>query len=332
MADPEISVVMSVYNEEHFIQRAVDSILNQTYRNFEFIIINDGSTDSTGEILESYNDSRIHLIHQENLGLTESLNKGIRLAKGEFIARMDGDDISRPQRLAKQVAFLDIHPDVGLLGTFVEHMDEEGQFIKTYTYPTTSDKIREVLWHDCPLCHSSVIFRKICIDTVGVYREKIGPAEDYDLWFRISEHFEVANIPEPLHRFRIDPYGISLSRRFHQIRSSMLVRRLARERRQLGNDSLERLNENEIRCYLEHLLPETSQNRKKVLNDNYLYIAETAYATNKFSKSLEWLFKAFWLQPLSSRACILGSKLLLASLFGEGMLDRLNNIIRSRGV
>ena len=115
--DPKISVVMAVYNGEKYLREAIDSILNQTFKDFEFIIVNDGSTDRTREILESFIDPRIVLIHQEHMGLTKSLNRGIALAKGKYIARQDADDISMAERLEKQFNFLESHENVALLGT-----------------------------------------------------------------------------------------------------------------------------------------------------------------------------------------------------------------------
>ncbi len=244
--NPKVSVVMSIHNEEKYIKKAVDSILNQTYEDYEFIIINDGSTDRTQNILESYTDNRLRIVKQENLGLTRSLNRGIKLAGGEYIARMDGNDISLPERFEKQVEIFNINKKVGLVGSFVEHIDENGNYIKLYSYPTKNEEIKKVLWSDCPLCHSSAMFRKECIEKVGYYREKIGPAEDYDMWFRISEHFDVENIADPLHKVRIKSEGISIDRKFDQIRSSLLVRMLADERKRYGKDNLDRLTKKEL--------------------------------------------------------------------------------------
>jgi glycosyltransferase involved in cell wall biosynthesis len=141
---PRISVVMSVYNGEKYLRQAIESILQQTYTDFEFIIIDDGSTDSSREIIQSYDDKRIRLvINEQNIGLTKSLNKGIRLAKGEFIARMDADDISLPQRFEKQVAYLDSHPEVGVLGTYANIIDHRGKIINNIIFPTEHETI---LW------------------------------------------------------------------------------------------------------------------------------------------------------------------------------------------
>jgi glycosyltransferase involved in cell wall biosynthesis len=126
---PKVSVVMSVYNNESYIREAVESVLNQSFKDFEFIIINDGSTDRTREILTSYTDERIRLFDQENRGLTISLNRGLSLAKGSYIARMDGDDISDPERFAEEVRFLEQNEKIGLIGTYAHRIDEQGRIV-----------------------------------------------------------------------------------------------------------------------------------------------------------------------------------------------------------
>lgn len=293
MINPKVSVVMSVHNEEKYIKDAVDSILNQTFKEFEFILIDDGSTDNTLNILQSYRDHRIRLILQENLGLTQALNKGLKLAKGRYIARMDGDDISYPERLDREIKYLDAHTNVGLVGTFIVQMDENGGYLKECRYETKSEEIKKKLWVDCPFCHPTVMFRKSCIEKVGCYREKIGPAEDYDLWFRISEICDVANLSESLHKYRIDPRGVSISRRFDQIRSTLLVRCLAKERREYGKESLDRLSDKELKVRLEKLLPRNRRNERRVGSSNYAYLADVSYCTGNYKDSLRWLIKSF---------------------------------------
>ncbi|HWT81645.1 MAG TPA: glycosyltransferase, partial [Candidatus Methylomirabilis sp.] len=248
---PRVSIIMPVYNEERYVRQAVDSILQQTVSDFEFVILDDGSTDRTLEILQSYRDPRIRLVTQANSGLTASLNRCLPLVSGQYIARMDGNDISHPDRLESQADFLDSHPQIGLLGAAFLQVNQEGVAVKVYTYPIADPSIRQALWSDCPFCHSLVMFRRECIDRVGGYRERIGPAEDYDLWFRISERFMLANLPRPLHQVRIAPTGITLSKRFDQIRATLLVRHLAQERQHSGCDSLERLSEAELEGLLD---------------------------------------------------------------------------------
>lgn len=138
---PKVSVVMSVYNGEKYLPETIDSILNQTFKDFEFIIINDGSTDKTAKILTSYDDPRIRIFNQENMGLTKSLNRAISLAKGEYIARMDADDISYPERLKKQVDYLNKNPDIGLVGSKYIRIDKRGRKIDEINVPIGTDNI-----------------------------------------------------------------------------------------------------------------------------------------------------------------------------------------------
>lgn len=323
MAEPRVSVIMSVLNDERYIGEAVDSVLNQTFRDFEFIIINDGSTDRTGEILSSYRDDRILLFDQKNRGLTQSLNRGLSLARGEYIARMDGDDISDPARLEEEVRFLDRDQDIGLVGTFAYRIDEQGRRISVYTYKTTTEEIKKNLWVDCPFCHSSVMFRKACIDKIGAYREKVGPTEDYDLWFRITEQFGAANIPVPLHSFRIDSKGITVRKRFDQIRYMMLVRLLAEERQKKGQDNLEHWTQEQIAHTLDTLFPKTPQNERAVLLDNYIYLAEIYYVTENYSLSLSWLSKYLRGYPTGYRGLKLFGKLMISVLLPSAILKRI---------
>jgi glycosyltransferase involved in cell wall biosynthesis len=204
---PKVTVLMPVYNGDRYLREAINSILTQTFQDFEFLIINDGSTDSTRELICSYNDPRIRLIDNEhNLGLTRSLNKGLKLAEGEFIARQDGDDVSEPERLAKQIAFLKTHPEVALVGTWYKDIDPQGSLIGKCNLPCNSIEIRWNILFYCPFVHSAVMFHKSTIvEQVGFYNEAFSYAQDYDLWWRIARRLPVANINEYLMKLRTNP-------------------------------------------------------------------------------------------------------------------------------
>jgi glycosyltransferase involved in cell wall biosynthesis len=204
---PIVSVLMSAHNAESSIREAVQSILNQTFTDFEFIIINDGSTDGTGNLLASLADQRIVLIHQENNGLTRALNRGLSLARGEFIARMDADDIALPERLEKQTAFLRAHPETALFASSCHGIDKNGTVLWTNSLPTTDVQIKwRLLFHNC-IPHSTVMFRKITVQELGGYNNAITYAQDYDLWLRVAEHCGLAGAPEPLTSYRIPVQG-----------------------------------------------------------------------------------------------------------------------------
>jgi glycosyltransferase involved in cell wall biosynthesis len=207
---PKVSVVMSVYNVEKYLSEAVESILKQTFKDFEFLIINDGSSDSSAEILKAYNDPRIEIIdNKKNIGLTRSLNKGLRLARGEYIARQDADDISLPRRIEKQVDFLNTKPEYGLVGCWNYRIGANNKIEKKVTFYTDHNDIVSMLLIKNHFVHSSVMFRKECIEKLGGYDDDLKFSQDYDLWLRIAEHYKVANLGEFLHYWRYEKHGIS---------------------------------------------------------------------------------------------------------------------------
>ena len=197
---PKVTVLMSVYNGERFLVECIDSIVNQTFTDFEFIIINDGSTDGTGAILERYAqvDDRMYIHHQENLGLIASLNKGCRLARGKYIARMDADDISLSDRLAKQVHYMETHPDIGILGTWIEYIDESGKRYGQWRMPAQPGLVGWSLIFGTCLAHPTVIMRRDVLESLHFYRPEALHVEDYDLWTRASFSTKLANLPEVL--------------------------------------------------------------------------------------------------------------------------------------
>ena len=326
MDHPKVSVIMSVYNEEKYLRQALDSILSQTFADFEFIVVDDGSTDGTRSILESYRDPRIRVFSQDNQGLTKSLNRALSIARADYIARMDGNDISRRERFERQVDFLDRNPDVGIVGNFSYRIDEKGRRVNLYTYPTDGDGIREALWSTCPMCHSSVMFRRACVERVGPYREKVGPTEDLDFFFRVSEIFETANIPEPLHSFRVIANGITLRRRFDQMRYELLVRMMARERKENGRDRLEEMSDDEITRLLDHLLPRTRRNEGRVLRQNWIHLAEVSYVSGDYGCSAQWLSKFILMNPLSRRGWVLAAKLAACSIVAKEKIRRIRGM------
>jgi len=179
---------MSVHNGAKHLTGAVESILSQTFGEFEFLVIDDGSTDNSCEILSSYRDTRLKIIRQSNIGLTKSLNKLLDLAQGEYIARQDADDIAMPERLAKQVRFLDEHPDYALVGTQVVIINDSGSPIGNSNIPTRHRDLVGRLAFYSSFVHSSVMFRKSCVVEIGGYDELFPYAQDYELWVRLIRH------------------------------------------------------------------------------------------------------------------------------------------------
>ncbi|MGZ7442354.1 glycosyltransferase family 2 protein [Paenibacillus sp. TH7-28] len=193
MVVPKVTVLLSTYNSSRYILKSVKSILDQTFKDFEFIIIDDGSQDDTLAKLQQVNDPRIRLIsHNTNKGLIFSLNQGIEMANGEYIARMDADDISVPRRFERQVAFLDTHPEIGVLGGFMKWLHNRNLIPK----PVTHDGIRcWQMFHSC-ICHPTILMRTSVLHNHGIrYDEQYKHAEDYELWERLAQVTRLANLP-----------------------------------------------------------------------------------------------------------------------------------------
>jgi len=210
-SSPTVSVVLSVRNGGSDLPKALDTILKQSFFDFELIAINNGSTDDTREFLDQIDDPRMRVFHQEDRGLATALNRGISLAKGRYIARQDHDDLADPSRIAKQVAFLDAHPEHGLVGTRAEIWVGDTPSGRFHDHPTENEILQFDLLFDNPFVHSSMMMRKSALDQVGGYTTDPArqPPEDYELWSRIARHYRVANLGERLTVYREVPSSMS---------------------------------------------------------------------------------------------------------------------------
>ncbi len=208
---PLVSVVMAVRDGEDYLREAVDSILGQTLEDFELVVVDDGSTDATGEILASYPDDRLRVLTQPRRGVAASLNTGIRSARADLIARMDADDASEPTRLERQVAFMLAHADHVLAGTDVHVISEDGSYLYEAQLVTDDAAIRGCLDQlVAPFYHGSVMFRRDAVVACGLYDERIPQqVEDMLLWLRLRRLGAMANIPVPLYRYRLRPGSLS---------------------------------------------------------------------------------------------------------------------------
>ncbi len=227
---PKVSVVMSVYNGERFLSKAAESIINQSFGDFEFIIVDDCSTDGTPEILNSLlqKDSRVKVLKNNgNEGLAKSLNTAINESEGEYIARMDSDDISLSDRLEKQVNFMENNPDTVLLGTAYYEIDKDGNKLSRNQFPSIDSDLRKILIKLNPFCHTSVIMRHSALSKAGLYNEEISKAQDYDLWFRLANTGELANLPEHLVKRRYNNRSISAANENEQLKWAISIRKNA---------------------------------------------------------------------------------------------------------
>lgn len=219
---PKISVLMPVYNCELYVREAIESILHQTYTDFEFLIIDDASTDATASIIKSYDDPRIQLIEKPvNTGYTNSLNQGLKIAKGKYIARMDGDDICMPERFFKQVTYLDAHPETVLCATAFKVIGREIYFGS----PEKHDAIKLAFLNGNPVCHSSVMMRKETLDSHSIIYDKTKePAEDYAMWIRLLFLGKLYIFPEILVEYRVYPNQVSAKRAEEQMKIDIEMR------------------------------------------------------------------------------------------------------------
>ena len=276
MNEAKITVLMPVYNGESHLRIAIESILNQTYKDFEFLIIDDASTDSSREIIKSFRDPRLRLIRNRvNVGLNKTLNIGLAVAQNKYIARMDQDDISYPERLSKQVLYLDQNPDVGVCGTAVEILDKTGKKTKL-VFPAENNLIR---WSFCfynPMAHPTVMIRKKIVEQVKGYSvlDRAHYAEDYDLWSRLLPITKFHNLKEPL-----------LTLRKHD--SNMTVLNLEKNLLNAGE-----VNRKILEYFLKHKISLNLINNLNTRNETYFdQINSTIFELTKYFKTNEDLTK-----------------------------------------
>ena len=255
-----ISVVMPVYNSEKTLRQAVSSVLWQSYKDFEFIIVDDGSTDASSQILKGYEemDQRVKVItNTRNLGVVRSLNVGFAQARFPYVARMDADDESLLERFALQKQFLDQNPEIGVVGGSYYIMGRSPSKDLLIHSPTDPAKVQEILTHDNPICHPTAMVRKSVFDEVGGYRQFFINSEDFDLWLRISRKTTLSNLAQPILRYRLSPDGVTLKRRWEMylyyrvaLESFADPTRPLEEVRNRVENELQELNKNQILKYM----------------------------------------------------------------------------------
>ena len=210
-----LTVLLPAYNAGPYLKEAIDSILNQTWTDFEFLIINDGSKDGTKEIIESYKDPRIKAVHQENKGLITTLNEGIMAASGNIIARMDADDVCLPDRLKMQMEFLMQHEDHVLVGCEADIMDKDGNYLMPLIpIAHTDEEIREKINLKVPLIHPCVTFRKEAVIKAGLYPKNAIDFEDHLLWKNMLKVGKMCNLREKLLKVRFNPESVTIDERW----------------------------------------------------------------------------------------------------------------------
>lgn len=311
----KISIIMPVYNMEQFLDVSIPSILNQILRDFEFIIINDGSNDKSLEIIRNYakKDKRIKIIdNKNNIGLTKSLNKGLKLARGKFIARMDADDISFPERLELQYNFLEKNKEVFLVGGGALNISKEEEKISIFKPITDEEKLKEKLQIRNCLYHSTIMFRN---NKKIFYRDNFIYAQDYDLYLRLlSQKKRLTNLPNMLIKYRINPQAISFKKPAKQYLFAKKALEFYFQRQKYGRDDYDTFNPNEI----------LSLNINESIDKNILSTEiECNFKINNFKKSRQLIRKYWNYQGFYNKFIIY----YITTFFGKRIINNLRRII-----
>ncbi|MGB2651414.1 MAG: glycosyltransferase family 2 protein [Candidatus Omnitrophota bacterium] len=299
---PMVSVITPVYNGELYLAKCIESILAQTLPDFEYIIIDDGSSDGTWAVMEQYagKDPRIVLIKNErNMGQASSMNIGIKNAKTGYIAVMDSDDMSKPDRLKKQIDFLNSNKDYGGCGALQSYIDKKDDSLPIKEPPKEKGDVTDLMRDSCQLSHSTCMFRCDVLDEVGGYREAFERAQDYDLFLRISEKYRLYNIPEVLLDQRFTLERATMSDRKRQMAYSELALKLADQRRQQGQDILQEGDRDSFQKLKREIFGPQLSPRWMELSSNYLYWSHRMYHRGPISYARGLIWKAIRYNPLN---------------------------------
>jgi glycosyltransferase involved in cell wall biosynthesis len=286
--EPLVSVVMVIRNVERFLAEAIESVLSQTFRDFEFIIVDFGSTDNSKSVAAEYAaaDRRIQVSEITPCGYIEAKIAACALPKGRYVAIQDADDVSLPDRLSAEVDFMVQHPEVGLLGGAVQWIDSQGRWLQTPDgYPTEDAEIRRALKTYNPFWHPTAIFLREAYAREGGYRGPSAPSDDYDLWLRISEHYQCANLKQVVLKYRIHPQQLSLRKRKEQIFCVLAAQASALLRKTGSPDPLNWVPQVTPTVLKEMGVSEATQ--RKALAEGYLYWIKQVYAAGDYGAVAE---------------------------------------------
>ncbi|MFA6085055.1 glycosyltransferase [Mucilaginibacter sp.] len=215
MLNPKITVLMPAYNTGKYIHEAISSVLEQTFTDFELLIINDGSTDDTLDVINSFTDARIRVINQDNKGIAIALNNGLNHARAPYIARFDADDVCYPNRLQVQYDFITAHPDYSIIGSACDYADVNGEYVFTYQPAAHSNnEIQQLGYKTCPFIHSGVFYKKDVVLNAGGYNEHAYTFEDHFLWANILKHEKACNLQQSLIKVRWNPESITIDEKW----------------------------------------------------------------------------------------------------------------------
>ncbi len=229
--NPKVTVLMPAYNAGKYIGEAIRSVLEQSFKDFELLIVNDGSTDNTEKIVRAFKDPRIVLINQDNKGVASALNAGLSIARADYIARFDADDVCYPNRLKIQYDFITTYPEYSVIGSAADYMDADGHYIFTH-HPQghLNEEIQQLKYSVCPFIHSCVFYKKEIIVNNGGYNEHAYTYEDHFLWVNILKNQKACNLSQTLIKVRLNPESVTIeekwhTRKFRSIKYATLKRR-----------------------------------------------------------------------------------------------------------
>jgi len=313
MNAPMITILMPAYNAQKYIAAAITSALNQSFTDFELLIINDGSTDDTQKIIHSFNDKRIRLINQSNQGVSAALNHGLTKANANYIARFDADDISYPLRLEKQYHFLIENPEYILVGSDAEYIDMNGEFVFTHRYAGySSDEIKRLDYHICPFSHATVFYKKQAVIDAGMYDVNAHNFEDHLLWRKLISLGKVHNLAENLVQYRFNPESVTIDEKWRGQRFSEL------KYEALKKGSISKRDGDEILNIIK------SQDIDKIKRGSYYSLLAKKYLFNNYQpaqarKNISQLIKTY---PLKLQ----GYMLMGLSFFPENILKSIYKV------
>ncbi|MDZ7859198.1 MAG: glycosyltransferase [Candidatus Krumholzibacteriota bacterium] len=312
---PKVSIIMSVKENEPFLEDSIKSILAQTYRNFEFIIVNDGGGPAVDSVVNSTCDRRISLISRSRKGLTRSLNEAIENSSGEYIARIDAGDYSLPRRIELQAELMEDNSKIGLAGTSYSEITSTGRKITETILPADPVQLKKSLLYQNQFCHGSVMFRRKSIDDVGWYRPEFVKAQDYDLWLRIAGRYEITNIQEILYIRRIDINSISIALRQEQNYYAEIARKCSIARNQGEKEPLQLLQQRKNAAGVS----ERNLDREKAFYYNF-HLGRILFFERKLKLARKHFIKSFRFKPYK----LFAAGFIIASFLPASLIDKID--------
>lgn len=285
---PPVTILMPAYNAQKYIGEAIESALYQSFNDFELLIVNDGSADSTRDIVLSFADPRIVLLDQPHGGVSKALNAGLAVAKGKYIARFDADDICYADRLEQQFNFLDTNPGYVAVGSDADYMLENGEHLFNFScIAHTHEEVGQKMYFYCPFIHSSVMYRKDAVLKAGGYSLLAHNFEDYFLWTQLAKHGKLCNLSETLMRIRFNPASVTIDERWRGARFRKIKRQV------INSGSITQQQGDELLAILE------KQDIRKIKEGAYYALCAKKFLTDNYqpAKAREYASKAIHVNP-----------------------------------